>query len=73
MYLLYVVRFKGESTDRGRSSCQLDFINYIAETPTMKYSGRMFFCHNGTYSELRIILQQVDSLLDLSIPSGFMP
>jgi len=51
--------------------CHGGSINYIADTSTIKWSGRMFYCHNGTYSELRIILQHVKSLLDLSAPSGF--
>jgi len=33
----------------------------------------MFYCHNGTYLKLRIILQHVKSLLDLSTPSGLNP
>jgi len=33
----------------------------------------MSYYRNGTYPELRIILQHVKSLLDLSAPSNFIP
>jgi len=59
------------SATKPNTTCHEGSINYIADTPTIIWSGRMFYCDNGTYSELQIILQHVKSLLDLSAPSGF--